>query len=323
MFEISRRDVVLSAAGAFAAFGLSKPVAFIGAAQAQPANPGFFKHKVGDIEVTTLSDGIVEVPHREGFIKNANVEQTKAALRAAGLSDVHVPVPFTAMAVKIGDRLMLIDTGTGGFPIYGPKAGTLSQSMAAAGLDPKAVKTILISHLHGDHIYGLMNKDTNAQIFPDAEIIVPAGELKWWTQPGVDAMNLGPSRQGLAQRIRATLATWKNVRPDDGKAELVPGVRAIPAPGHSPGQITHLLSSGDKQLLVTADVSLLPALFAKNPDWQVGLDHDPAMAVETRKRIFERAVADKALVTGTHWIMPNIGTLARDGNGYAFVPSAT
>jgi glyoxylase-like metal-dependent hydrolase (beta-lactamase superfamily II) len=324
MFEISRRDLVLRAAGAHIAFGLAKPIAFIGAAQAQPAtSPSFFKCKVGDFEVTTLSDGIVEVPHREGYIKNANVEQTRAALRAAGLSDGHVPVPFTVMAVKMGDRLVLIDSGTGGFPIYGPKSGLLVQSMAAAGLNPKDVKTILISHLHGDHIYGLMDKDTNAQVFPDAEIIVPAAELKWWTRPEVDAMELGPTRKGLSQRIRATLATWKNVRPVDGKTDLLPGVRAIPAQGHSPGQIAHLLSSGDKQLLVTADVSLLPALFARNPDWQINLDQDPAMAVETRKRIFERAVADKAMVAGTHWLLPNVGTLSRDGNGYAFIPAAT
>src|SRR5262245_55108317 len=118
MFEISRRDLVLSAAGAFAAFGLTKPVAFIGAAHAeQPTNQPFRKHKVGDIEVISLADGIVEVSHREGFIRNATVDQTKAALRAAGLSDASVPVPFTATAVKMGGILMLIDTGTGGFPI--------------------------------------------------------------------------------------------------------------------------------------------------------------------------------------------------------------
>jgi glyoxylase-like metal-dependent hydrolase (beta-lactamase superfamily II) len=165
-----------------------------------------------------------------------------------------------------------------------------------------------------------MDKDTNAQIFPDAEIIVPAEELKWWTQPGVAALDLGPTRAGLASRIQATLATWKNVRPVAGEAEVLPGIHTIRAYGHSPGQMTHLLSSGGKQLLVTADVSLLPALFARNPDWQVSLDQDPPMAVETRKRIFERAIADKAMVAGTHWILPNVGTLSKDGNGYAFVP---
>jgi glyoxylase-like metal-dependent hydrolase (beta-lactamase superfamily II) len=321
VFHVSRRDLVLSAAGAYAAFGLTKSIAFIGAAQAQGLpDQGFLKYKSGDLEVTSLSDGISEAVHREGWIRNATVAQTKGALRAAGLSDAFVPVPFTVMAVRTRGRLVLIDSGTGGFPIYGPKAGLLAKSMAAAGLDPKTVKTILVSHLHGDHIYGLMDKDTNAQIFPEAEIIVPAEELKWWTQPGVDALDLGPTRVGLAARIRATLATWKNVRPVAGEAELLPDVHAIKAYGHSPGQMTHLLNSGGKQLLLTADVSLLPALFAKHPDWQGSLDQDPAIAVETRKRIFERAIADKAMIAGTHWIMPNIGTLSKDGNGYAFVP---
>lgn len=100
MFEISRRDVVLSAAGAFAAFGLDAPIAFIGAAQAQDRGQGFRKHTVGDIEVVSLVDGLLEAPQREGWITNASVDQTKAALRAAGLTDAHVPIPFTALAIN-------------------------------------------------------------------------------------------------------------------------------------------------------------------------------------------------------------------------------
>jgi len=179
-----------------------------------------------------------------------------------------------------------------------PPTADQNAEHAAAGLDPKNLKTILISHLHGDHIYGLMNKDTNEQLFPDAEIIVPTAELNWWTRPEVDGMDLGPTRKGLSQRIRNTMATWKNVRPVDGEADLIPGVRAIQAAGHSPGQVAHLVSSGRQHLLVTADVSLLPALFVRNPEWQVRVDQDPLMAVETRKRIFDRAIADKLMITG-------------------------
>src|SRR5690349_5277205 len=225
MFEISRRDLVLSAAGAFAAFGLGKPITFIGAAQAQ-ATENFRRYKVGDIEVVSLYDGVWEKPHDENFIKGVNVEQTDAALKSGGLADAHVPIPFTVIAVNTGGRLVLIDSGTGGGQAGGPKAGILAQSMAAAGLDPKAVKTILISHFHGDHISGLMAKDTNAQMFPDAEIIVPAAELAWWTQP-VDS--IPQARRALAQRIQATFPSWKNVRPVDGEAEVAPGIRAIPA----------------------------------------------------------------------------------------------
>src|SRR5437870_4359326 len=150
MFEISRRDLILSAAGAYAAFGLCKPIAFIGAAQAQqfPAGPGFKKYKVGEIEVISLYDGIWEKPHDENFIKGVSVEQTKAALKAGGLSEEFFPIPFTVLAVKTGGRLVLIDSGTGGGQTGGAKTGLLAQSMAAAGLDAKDVKTIVVSHFH-------------------------------------------------------------------------------------------------------------------------------------------------------------------------------
>src|SRR5712692_2848147 len=245
MFQVSRRDLVLGTAGAYAAFGLSKPIAFIDAAHAQqtPPGPSFRKYKVGDIEVFSLYDGVWEKAHDESFIKGANVEETKAALKAGG-------------------RLVLIDSGTGGGQAGGPKAGLLTQSMAAAGLDPKDVKTIVMSHFHGDHIFGLMAKDTNAQTFPDAEIIVPAAELKWWTQP-VDS--IPQPRRGNAQRVQATFPNWKNIKVVDGEADVAPGIRAIPAHGHTQGHTAHLISSRGSQLLATADVTNIQTLFVKNP----------------------------------------------------------
>ena len=319
MFDISRRDLTLGAAGAYAAFGLNKPIRFVDAAYAQPSvTQPFRKYKVGDIEVFSLIDGMRDVPLREGMVRNVGVEQVKAALRVAGLPDNQTPLRFIVMALKLRDQVVLIDSGTGGHPIYGEGNGRLFESMAAAGLDPKAVKTILISHLHGDHIYGLMNNESNAQVFPDADIVVPAAELKWWTRPGVESIDLGPTRKGLAQRIQATVATWKNVRPFEGEQELLPGVHAVQVPGHSPGMVAHLVTSGDKQFLISADVVNLAPHISTNPEWQLAIDQDPQMAVETRRQIFDRAVADKLTISGTHWLMPNAGTLAKDGNSYVF-----
>jgi glyoxylase-like metal-dependent hydrolase (beta-lactamase superfamily II) len=319
MFEISRRDLILGAAGAYAVFGLDKPIAFAGAADAQPSAIQLFrKYSVGDIEVFSLVDGLRDLPLRESKIRNAGLDEIKTALKAAGLPDSRWPSRYIVMALKLRDQIVLIDSGTGGHSIYGEGTGRLFESMAVAGLDPKAVKTILISHLHGDHIYGLMNNETDAQVFPDAEIVVPAAEMRWWTRPGVETLDLGPTRKGLARRIQTTMPKWENVRLFEGEPELLPGVRAVEAPGHSPGMVTHLVSSGGNQFLISADVVNFSPHIGVNPEWQLVIDQDPQTAVETRKKIFDRAVADRLTISGTHWLMPNAGKFVKDGNSYVF-----
>lgn len=319
MIHISRRDLTLGAAGAYVAFGLGKPVTFVGAANAQQSvSQPFRKYKVGEIEVFALIDGMRDVPLRRDMVRNVDLERVKSVLHRAGFPENRAPSRFNVMALKLRDQVVLIDSGTGGHPIYGEGTGRLFESMAAAGLNPKAVKTILISHLHGDHIYGLMDNETNAQVFPDAEIVVPAAEMSWWTRPGVESIDLGPTRKGLAKRIRTTIATWKNVRTFEGEPELLPGIFAVQAPGHSPGMVGHLVTSGDEQFLISADVVNLAPHISTNPEWQLSIDQDPPMAVETRKKIFDRAVTDKLTISGTHWLMPNAGKLAKDGSGYVF-----
>src|SRR4051794_4741330 len=141
MFDISRRDLILGTTAAYAAFGIDRPIAFVSAAHAQqPVAQPFRKYKVGDIEVFTLIDGAREVPLRDGMIKNATVEQIKAALRAAGLPDTHSQLMFSAWAVKSGDRLALIDTGTGGHPVFCPGEGRRSQSTVGGGSGHKGGK---------------------------------------------------------------------------------------------------------------------------------------------------------------------------------------
>jgi glyoxylase-like metal-dependent hydrolase (beta-lactamase superfamily II) len=277
---------------------------------------------LGDLDVFSLSDGAIEGALRSGMVRNATIEDVRAALKEADQSDQAVRTPFTAMAIVKAGNLMLVDTGTGGFSVYGPHCGYLTESLAAAGLDPQSVRTILLTHLHGDHIYGLFRDEALAPRYPNAQIVLPAAELRWWTQPGVEAMDLGPTRAGLALCIQTTLAVWPNVRAFDDKSEVLPGVYPVPAYGHSPGHTAYVVSTGNSDLLITADVCVNPALYLKRPDWQAALDQDPALAVATRRRIFDRAASERLLVTGTHWGLPNIGTIRRDGSGYAFEPLA-
>ncbi|CAN7200966.1 MBL fold metallo-hydrolase [Bosea sp. LjRoot9] len=327
MYDVSRRSVFMTAAGAASVFGLSRPIELIGSALAQNAAgtpKAFHKFKVGDIEVTTVYDGLWEKPHAPNFAKNASLDEVKAALIAGGLTDAYVPVPFTVTIVKVGGRTIMFDSGTGGqFPPAGQgKAGLLLESnLKAAGIDPASITTILVTHYHPDHIWGLMAKETNAQIYPNAEIIVPASEHKFWTDASVFT-KLPEAAHGLPKRIQATLPTWKNVRLVEDNVEVVPGIRSVGTNGHTPGHTSYIVSSGAQQLFVTGDVTNIPALNMRHPGMNLVLDTDSAMAEASRRRIFERAVAEKAVLTGYHWGIPGAGTIAKDGAGYALVSVA-
>jgi glyoxylase-like metal-dependent hydrolase (beta-lactamase superfamily II) len=335
MSNISRRNLVVSAGAAAAAFGLDGRLEFIASAQAQkagsgsaagsgsgtvPTTMGFKRFKVGDVEVTTIYDGIWEKAHDATFIKNASIDDTKKALVAAKLTDAYVPIPFTVTVVKIKGKYVMFDSGTGGQ--VQPTAGLMmSQNMKAAGIDPTKISTILVTHYHPDHIFGLMAKDTNAQVFPNAEIMVPSTEHKWWNDPSVFT-KLPEARHGLAKRIQATIATWKNVKQIEDGAEVVPGIKAVASYGHTPGHTSYLVSSGKKQLMVLSDVTNIPALFVKNPGWHAAFDADAALAEANRRKLMDRAIADKITVTGYHFGMPGAGTIAKDGTGYVFKPVA-
>lgn len=329
MTDVTRRKLIFSAGAATAAFGLAGPLEFLSPAFAQkaasgpgtmPTQLGFKRFKVGDIEVTTIYDGIWEKAHDATFISNASIDDTKKALVAAHLTDAHVPIPFTVTVVKTKGKYTMFDSGTGGQA--SPTAGLMmSQNMKAAGIDPAKISTIIVTHYHGDHIFGLMAKDTNAQVFPNAEILVPAPEHKYWADEGVFTRLAAP-RHGLAKRVQATLPGWKNVRQVEVGKEVAPGIRAVASYGHTPGHTSYHLASGRRQLMVLGDVTNIPALFAKHPEWHAQFDQDAPLAETNRRKMFDRVIADKMTVTGYHFGMPGAGTMAKDGKGYVFKPVA-
>ncbi len=317
MFRPSRREFLHLSGGA-AALGLSGSLTFVPSAIADEAREkGYYTYKVGDMEVTSIYDGIWEKPHDDGFIRNATVDETKAALEKAGLSTEFIPIEFAQTVVKTGDNLVLIDAGTGGQ--MSPKAGATVKNMKAAGLDPADVKTVLISHFHPDHIFGLMAKETNEQTMPNAEIIVPAAEYKFWTDPAT-LEKMPDGFKPLVQRIQATIPNWKNVTQVDGEKEVAPGIRSLPLFGHTPGHTAYHISSGDDELFVVGDVTNIPALFVVNPGWQVSFDAIPDLAEKNRRMIFDRVISDGAVVAGYHFGFPNAGTITKDGDGYLFTP---
>jgi glyoxylase-like metal-dependent hydrolase (beta-lactamase superfamily II) len=317
MINLSRRQAVLSAAFASVAFGLDKQLALIAPAYAQktaaPAS-GFYKYKIGSFECTGVYDGIWEKPHDPAFFKNASVDDVKAALRAAGLTDEFVPIPFVPLVVNTGKDLILFDAGTGGQ--LQPTAGKLRDNMTAAGIDPGKVTKVMISHFHPDHIFGLMEKETNAQVFPNAEIVVSVPEFKFWTDPAV-IEKLPEARRPLAKRIQATFPNWKNMRQVDGETDVASGIRTIKAPGHTPGHIAFHIASHNSQMIYSGDTFYHPAFSMKTPQWHGAFDQDGPTAETSRRALADRLVADKILVAGYHFPWPGAGMITRDGNAYA------
>ena len=323
MLTMSRRGVLASAAVA-AAFGLhDKKLAFISPAHAEaPLEPvnGVYKYNVGAIEVTAVYDGIWRKPHDPTFIKNASVEDTKEALTKAGLTTEFMPIPLTVTVLKIGDKYIMIDSGSG-VGQWQANATNLPANMKAAGIDRSQISTILVSHFHPDHVWGLMEKDTNAAVFPNAELVVSSTEYNWWTEPG-RVEKLPEGRRPAGKRIGDVFPTWKNWKLVEDNAEVAPGVRMIAAPGHTPGHSAFLVTSGKDQLMVSNDTMYVPALLAPHPDWQGGYDQDGATAIATRRKLIDRVIADKMMICGAHFPFPGRGTFTKDGNAYAFAPLA-
>ena len=324
MLQFSRRRLVLSAATVGLVFGLDRKLEIIPSALAQgtgasPMNPGamkFHKFKVGDVEIIQVFDGAIERDHDPAYASNASTDDVKAALRAAGLPDGKLLNCYTITLARIGNKLVMFDSGNGegGLPL----SGKLAENMKAAGIEQKDITNVVVTHFHPDHIFGLMTK-TNEQVFGNIEISVPAVEYKFWTDPDTIA-KLAPARQGLAKRIQATIPTWKNIKPFEADTDVMAGIRAVPTYGHTPGHTSMRISSGSQQLIVMADVTNLPAMNMRNPGMHLAYDQDPKLAEANRRKIFDQVVADKITCTGYHWGMPGAGTIQKDGAGYVLVP---
>jgi len=271
-------------------------------------------YKIGDANVTALYDGIWEKPHDPAFIANASVDDVKAAMVKAGLPPDFVSIPFTVAIVKNGGKTILCDSGTGAQ--VQPTAGKMMANMQAAGIDPSKIDTVLISHFHPDHIFGLMEKETNKPVFPNAEIIVSDAEYGFWTDPAV-IDRLPEARKGLARRIQAVFPTWKNIKQVSGEPEVAPGIRFVSAPGHTPGHRAFHLSSGSGQLMISNDTAYVPALVVANPGWHGQYDQDAATAEVSRRKLLDRVIAEKMPICGYHFPFPGAGTISKDGAGYA------
>lgn len=311
------RRAFLTGSALLAGAALTPPAA-ARAPSATAQGSGVYRYNLGSYQVTALYDGVWYVPIDEKFVRNASSAEVNDALAAAFLPPKILPISFTALLVNTGAKLVLIDTGTAGQ--IADTAGSLLDNCKAAGIDPKAVDTILISHFHPDHIDGIKTKD-GAKIFPNAEIVVPGPEWDFW----MDDANMSKAEGAVkryflnARRIFKDIA--KDVRRFKPGNEVAPGIVSVAAYGHTPGHTAFAIHSGNQSMLAMSDTVRNPYLFARHPDWQPAFDMDGPQAVETRRRMLDRVAADRMLIEAYHFPFPACGHIAKTASGYEFVPT--
>lgn len=279
--------------------------------------PSFYRYKVGDFEVTALNEGVVRNATPANMAVNKTLPDVQKALGDAFLPTDHVINQFNTIVVNTGRNLVLIDSGFGD---NGPPTGNnLLSNMSAAGIDPKNIDTILVSHFHGDHISGIRAKGGAAN-YPNAEIMVPSGEWQFWNDASNQARVIDNFKPGFANVKRVFDPVAKDVKQFEHGKELVAGITAVDSRGHSPGHTAFLVASGNGKLLVTSD-TVNHQILIRNPDWSLWADMDAAMAITARKRLLDMAATDKIQISAYHLPFPSTGFISKRGDGYEFHPA--
>lgn len=308
----------------FAAVMAAAPVALASglpaggaAATPGPSLPSAYRTTVGRAQVTALADGSLTLEY--GLFPEAERREAERLVEAAHRSKDTIPGAVNGFLVDTG-RLVLVDAGGGS--ALGPTAGRLLANLAAAGVGPERVETVLLTHLHPDHAGGLIGPG-GAAAFPNAEVVVSEAEHAFWTDDGVLA-RVPEDAKPFFQLARASIAPYARagrLRRFVPGREVVPGITSVDAPGHTPGHTLYRVVSENETLLIWGDIVHVPALQFARPDWGIAFDVDRARAAQTRRRVFDAVAADRERVAGMHIGFPGLGHVNRADGGFAFAPA--
>jgi glyoxylase-like metal-dependent hydrolase (beta-lactamase superfamily II) len=269
--------------------------------------------KIGDIEVTALSDGRLAT----SLDVVIGMDRAEAA-RLVGTTGGDVHIAVNAFLLKRAGNWALIDTGAGNS--MGPALGKLAENLRAFGVAPEEIAAVFLTHIHPDHSNGLVDA-SGRMIFPNAELIMHEAEARFWLDRDEASGANERIRRNIAKAAVATAPYRQRMRAvRDGEA--LAGVAAVALPGHTPGHTGWLIASGKESLLIWGDLVHLASVQVARPDTGLVFDVDPQAACATRLRTFDRVAADRLKVAGAHMDFPGFGTIVRRGSGFAFEPES-
>jgi glyoxylase-like metal-dependent hydrolase (beta-lactamase superfamily II) len=282
--------------------------------------PSRYALRIGEIDVLVVSDGVLLLP---GAMLAHNAEP---AVRAAWLRDMFLPPDafdwaLNVVVVRSGGRTILIDAGMGTeFPDL-KRSGQLIHRLEAAGIDLASVTDVVLTHMHMDHVGGLLIDGVKEQLRPDLRIHVAAAEVKFWEAPDFSRVSMPP---GFPDALRQTAKRFvkeygSQLRTFEEKYEVAPGVVVTRTGGHTPGHsVVHLASGGDR---LTFAGDLVFQVGFEHPEWYNGFEHDPEEAVRVRTGLLRELAANGGLLVATHMPFPSVGHVAVAGDAFRWVPA--
>jgi glyoxylase-like metal-dependent hydrolase (beta-lactamase superfamily II) len=308
----------IALAAGLVAGAVAVPHAMAGAPMVKTQAPGYYRTMVGDFEVTAISDGTVKLPMLK-LMNNQPPEKIAEALKRGFLKEL-VETSVNTYLINTGSKLVLIDTGAAG--LFGPTLGNLINNLKAAGYKPEQVDEIYITHMHPDHVGGLMAEGGIA--FPNATLRIDKRDVDFWLS---DA-NLAAAPDGNKGFFQGAMASVKpyvsagKLKPFEGNTELVPGIRAVSTYGHTTGHANYVVESKGEKLMLWGDLMHLASVQFDDPSATIAFDSDNSAAQQQRIKAFEDAAKGGYMVGITHVAFPGLGNLrpAADGKGYVWVP---
>lgn len=310
----------LALAALTATAGLSTPVPSLAqppaAAEIKAQLPGVYRYRLGDFQITALSDGTV--PQDLHKLLTGTTPQEVDQLLEQSFQQSPVELSINAYLIDTGSKLVLVDTGAGQFfgPGYG---GKLLSSLAAAGYQPQQINDILITHIHTDHSGGLVND--NHLVFPNATIHVGKADVDFFLNPansttsGYDRSYFDQAEKAIGPSVRAG-----KVKTFTGRTQIFPGITAIPTPGHTPGHSFYLIESQGQRLEMLGDIAHVVPVQFPQPQITIVYDVDSAAAAAQRAKQFTTLASERTLVAAPHFPFPGIGHLRAEAKGYTWVP---
>ena len=278
--------------------------------------PGVYHRKIGDIVVTVISDGYLD--GNLEVMRNVDLDKAHKVL-----ADAFRPARRTSVntfLIHSKGRRALVDTGSGNY--LQQSAGKVQQNLAAAGIDPASIDTVLLTHMHPDHSAGLTDMSNGKLFFPNAELVMHEKELPHWFDDSAMSRADERSQKMYFLAGREQVAPYKKQTRLFKDGEVFPGVTAVPSLGHTPGHTAYLIASGNDQLMIWGDTVHVPEVQTAFPEAGMAFDTDLAAAAASRKRMFDRVASDGVLIAGMHLHFPAFSRLARDGNAYRLYPEA-